>query len=539
MASSILRPHTPAMAAPRVAPAAPVDTRLAWRVALGALALLVAWIVACYWSTAVGMVSTWARSETFAHGFIVPPLALWLAWRQRDALARMTPRPQWAAIGAIALAGCAWLLGRLAEVNALAQFAMTAMIIAAVPTVLGLRIARTLMFPLLFLFFAVPFGEFVLPVLMDWTANFTVAALRASGIPVYREGLVFVIPSGTWSVVEACSGVRYLIASLMVGTLYAYLSYRSNRRRWIFVGFAIVVPIVANWVRAYLIVLLGHVSGNKLAVGVDHLIYGWLFFAFVIMLMFWIGGRWREDPLPEGGVRAVSNPPDTAMQLASTTAPLRVSRFWVASLAAMLVVAFFAVVQSRFNAADAAGPVQLAPVATTAGWTGTQGALTTWHPVFERASATYDGHFVRGNSVVGLYIAYYRDQDASRKLVSSNNVLVHSEDRAWRRLTQGTTGAMMVGSTPVDMTTAELVHGGEHLVAWKFYWIDGRLTARDAVAKLLTAWARLTHGRDDSAAIVLYVPASDAVAAAPLLQAFVRDQGAAIVAALAATRERR
>ena len=55
-----------------------------------------------------------------------------------------------------------------------------------------------------------PFGEFALPQMMEWTANFTVLALRLSGIPVFREGLQFVIPSGNWSVVEACSGVRYL-----------------------------------------------------------------------------------------------------------------------------------------------------------------------------------------------------------------------------------------------------------------------------------------------------------------------------------------
>ncbi len=156
------------------------------------------------------------------------------------------------------------------------------------------------------MFFAVPFGEFLLPVLMEYTANFTVTALRLSGIPVYREGLQFVIPSGNWSVVEACSGVRYLIASFMIGTLFAYLNYRSTRRRLVFIGVSIVVPIVANWLRAYMIVMLGHLSGNTIAVGVDHLIYGWLFFGLVITIMFLIGARWSEPetavPAPSGGI---------------------------------------------------------------------------------------------------------------------------------------------------------------------------------------------------------------------------------------------
>ena len=47
-----------------------------------------------------------------------------------------------------------------------------------------------------------------------------------------------------------------------------------------------------------MIVLLGHYSGNRLAVGVDHLIYGWVFFGIVIGIMFFIGSRWAEAPVP-------------------------------------------------------------------------------------------------------------------------------------------------------------------------------------------------------------------------------------------------
>jgi exosortase len=109
---------------------------------------------------------------------------------------------------------------------------------------------------------------------MDRTADFTVAAIRASGVPVHREGNYFLIPSGRWSIVEACSGLRYLIASFMVGCLYAYLSYRSPVRRATFIAASIVVPIVANWLRAYMIVMHGHLPSNRIAVGDDHFISG-------------------------------------------------------------------------------------------------------------------------------------------------------------------------------------------------------------------------------------------------------------------------
>ena len=95
--------------------------------------------------------------------------------------------------------------------------------------------------------------------------------------------------------VEACSGLRYLIASFTLGTLYAYLTYRSLARRLVFIALSLIVPIVANGIRAYLIVMTGHLSDMQLAVGVDHLIYGWVFFGFVMLLLFWIGSFWRED----------------------------------------------------------------------------------------------------------------------------------------------------------------------------------------------------------------------------------------------------
>ncbi|MBT9492894.1 MAG: exosortase A [Paucibacter sp.] len=243
---------------------------VAWRLALPAFLLLLAAVFWLYRDTALAMVEIWNRSETFAHAFVVPPISLWLIWRQRAVLANLNPSPSPGFLLPLIAAALLWLLGDLAVVNAATQLAFTAILVLLVPAALGWPVARAIAFPLGFLFFAVPIGEFMTPKLMEWTADFTVAALRLSGIPVFREGQEFVIPSGNWSVVEACSGIRYLMASVMVGTLFAYLNYRSLARRWIFVGVAIALPLIANWLRAYIIVMLGHFSDNKIATGADH-----------------------------------------------------------------------------------------------------------------------------------------------------------------------------------------------------------------------------------------------------------------------------
>src|SRR5204863_9938722 len=273
-----------------------VDARARWLPAC-AIALTVMGILAVYWPTAASIVAIWIRSETFAHGFVVLPLALWLAWRRHDELATAPIKPWWPGLAVVFASGALWFVASASGAGVVSQFALVFMLQSSIVTVIGLAASRVLGFALAFLLFAVPAGEFLVPTLIDWTADFTVAALRLSGVPVYREANHFVIPSGAWSVVEACSGIRYVIASLVVGTIYAAVAYRSAGRRVLFVAASILVPVIANWLRAYMIVMTGHLSNNKLAVGVDHLVYGWIFFGVVMLLLFWVGSFWQQGAM--------------------------------------------------------------------------------------------------------------------------------------------------------------------------------------------------------------------------------------------------
>jgi exosortase A len=199
------------------------------------------WLLAWYSATAQSIVSIWERSETFAHGFLIVPISVWMIWRRRHELAGLELRPDFRGLPVLAVTGFGWLLGYLAGAGIVQQYAMVLMIPLLVWTILGTKVVQAFTFPLFFLLFAVPFGEFLIPTMIDYTADFTILALRLTGLPVYREGNFFMVPSGTWSVVEACSGVRYLIASLTLGCLYAYLTYRSLARRAVFIAFSVIV----------------------------------------------------------------------------------------------------------------------------------------------------------------------------------------------------------------------------------------------------------------------------------------------------------
>lgn len=494
-----------------------------WKPALTAITLILGWIAYWYAGSLGAMAQIWWRSDTYAHGLVVPPIALWLIWRERHRLAGFQTQPTpWFVLPLCAFVFL-WLLGELTAVNALTQFAVIGIIVLAAMSLLGLSISKELAFPLLFLFFSVPVGDFLLPVLMEWTANFTVLALRLTGIPVFREGQNFVIPSGNWSVVEACSGIRYLIASLTVGTLYAYLTYTSLRRRLVFIVVALLVPIVANWLRAYIIVMLGHLSGNKIAAGADHLIYGWVFFGIVIAIMFAIGMRWAEPPQPQ---QAVRQPLEGIA--AHTATP------WATTLVLALIIAAGPLYESHLQQGKLEGSVELASIPGNEDWQATALPID-WQAKFANPSAELHSAYRQGEEWVGLYIAYYRNQDHDRKLVTSTNVLVPSSDPVWQIVSSSSSSAP-IGGTQREVREAELLNKqsnlGERYVVWQWYWVNGQLTTSDIKAKWLTAWSRLANRGDDSAVLVLYAPKPAASSALP---AFSTGMGQAVLDTLAKT----
>lgn len=495
----------------------------AWPTTLVLIGLVLAMIGYSYRETLAAMAEIWWRSDTYAHGFLVPVISGWLAWRSRHRLVNLAPGIWLLPVVPLACMVFAWLLGDLTAVNALTQFSVVTIIVLACAALLGKSVSRQLAFPLLFLFFAVPIGDFLMPKLMEWTADFTVIALRLSGIPVYREGQNFVVPSGNWSVVEACSGIRYLIASLTVGTLYAYLTYTSLKRRLIFVGISLLVPVVANWLRAYLIVMIGHLSGNKLAVGVDHLIYGWVFFGVVIAIMFAIGMRWAETEKPQ---RSPASSPPVA------TPAAHAGRLWLSTLLIAGIASAGPLTRGLLQDANDKTTPQLALPPVIVPWQAAPRFIDL-QPQFSNPSATLHEAFQAGDQQVGLYIAYYRNQDYDRKLVTSTNTLIAPANPEWQLTGAGTT-AGSGQALPAGIRTYEFSRkfgvSDSRYQAWQWYWINGWLTSSDILAKALTAWSMLSGHGDDSAVVILYAPKAEAERS---LSAFSRDMADAIQRTLA------
>lgn len=488
-------------------------------------------LFALYFGTATSIVGIWNSSDTFAHGYLILPMSLWLIWRRRANFSLIPPTPYWPALALLALAGFGWLVARISQVQVVQQYMFVAMLPLTALALFGRRLAGSLAFPLLFVLAAVPFGEVFIAPLITYTADFTVRALQLTGIPVWRTGTHFEIPSGSWSVVEACSGVRYLISSVTLGLLYAYLTYRSTKRRALFMVVAVVVPIVANWLRAYMIVMIGHLSSMKLAAGVDHIIYGWLFFGLVMFLMFWIGNMWRED---------VSLPDPDAHALPAIPAQRRTAASFVPMTLALLGLAALWPAFAAYNQKTTHNPhpVLLAPV--TISWLATP-AVSRWAPTYMTPDTGFQGTYQApaGGPArpVALTILYYRNQEKNKSLISSVNVMAPGKDGVHQVSELARTE--QVGGRPFALRETRLLTPEGPLLVWHWLWVDQQFTSNNYLGKIWQARAELLFRPDDGAAVMISAPFSDnPEEARAVLRAFLGAHAQPIQSALLATRTR-
>jgi len=283
---------------------------------------------------------------------------------------------------------------------------------------------------------------------------------------------------------------------------------------------------VANWLRAYMIVMIGHLSNNKLAVGVDHIIYGWVFFGLVMLLLYWIGSMWQE--------------PESIVPPVARIAPIREGSVHrrslaMAAMASIAIAAPFAPLSAMVTRSIQAPQVVLAPIESAQGWTAMAKPVGTWRPRYSGYVTELAQGFVKNGDPVGLYLAFYRDQRKGRELVTSSNQLVHKMDENWREGEQVPERLDWSGRG-VEAVRTELL-GVRPLTVYSLFWVDGRLTGNAYVAKALLAWSRLTGNGDDCALIVWYADRrGDPAATHALLADFAATMSPSIEQLLARTR---
>jgi len=215
-----------------------------------------------------------------------------LAYASRDRLARATVAPVPWALPVLTLLGVGALLSSGSQ--GLQVLFIPPLVLAAVTAAFGFQVARVLLVPVAFLYFAAPVWSLLLtPPMVALTSKATAVIAPLVGLPATVAGTRITFPNGiSFYVSDACSGANFLIQGLAIATLLGELERAPLARRVLLWASMVPVALIANWLRVLLILLMGY--GTNLRSGLatrDHVAFGFGIFLVVLAVYVWAATR--------------------------------------------------------------------------------------------------------------------------------------------------------------------------------------------------------------------------------------------------------
>ena len=473
------------IAVPRSAFTAAADR---WRTMLALIAGTWAAILTVFHRDVVDLAQIYWNSTTFGHCLFVLPVVAWLVWQRRHEVSRLTPAAWWPGLAVIAAGAGGWFLGDIVGVALFRHVGLVLMLQGAVLALAGPQVARALLFPLAYMLFLVPYGESLDAPLQIVTRDIAVPLLHLFGVPATTDGVLITTPTGWFEVAEACSGAKFVIAMIAYGALVANVCFVSWPRRLAFFAVAMIVPVLANGVRAFGTIYAAHLTSVQAATGFDHIVYGWVFFGLVMAAVLAIGWRWFDRD------------PDAAWvdtdRLSATG--FRQGRGGVVGGAAVGIAALAYLTGALVAARADALPRQLylpeVPGFTRIGID--KRAL--WQPSYPTADHhLYARYADPAGHVVDVAVAVYAGQREGHELVAFGQGVLAENDR-WVKVTDEPS---LLNGRIERITTA----GPVERVVGTWYRVGDMMTASDTDVKVQTLKAKLLGG--PQAGVALHVSA--------------------------------
>jgi len=439
-------------------------------------------------------INVWTVSEIFNHCFLVVFGAFFLIYQRRYQLNQQFFVPNYWLIIPIIATLILYTFGTVGDIRLLMHIATFVSLPLLIWLIVGNKIAKTIAFPLYFMLFAIPVGDQLIPYLQELTTDFSVPLLEMSGVPIFRNGLYLDIPQGRFLVAEACSGISFLIASIVFGNIYAYLSFRTLPKQLLFVFISIIVPILANILRVYGIILTAHLTDMEYAAGADHLIYGGVFYTIILFLLIFIGERFRDKAINHDLNPAIQKTADQSDKLRSYSLPVAIIiiTIFVLQFTWLKLIennkltiesTYIINTQSIFSNTDKISPIR-------------------WQPNFEQASEIQQGNVrLDENTSIDFFIA--SDTDSNGELISSLNRLYDAE--RWTLINVST--IYVKGSQHQAQLTKLVSPLGEERIIIHWYQISNKFFANKVKAKLFQTTSSLFGQENNNVLVALSLQA--------------------------------
>jgi exosortase D (VPLPA-CTERM-specific) len=327
--------------------------------------------------------------------------------------------------------------------------------------------------------------------------------LQVIGIPVVRQGNVLDLGVRQLQVIDACSGLRYILSLSALGLIYCYFYQRSLWKAAILLISLVPAAILANALRVAAMGLF-----PALQEGFWHSFSGWLIFVVVFALLALL--NWLLDYL-----NPPASSPEAARVAAAGTAETPVlprpnyTPYLLAALVLVLVAGQVALRVARAPAVPLLQSLDNFPLQLGA-YQGRRTYLDREMAAAVGADAYLEADYTSPEpGPVSLWIAYFESQ--SQKVEGRiHSPLICLTGSGWHILESRI--EEVAPGLPARYLLME--QGGARQVVYYWYIQQGRWLASEYSSRLFMGWNGLMKRRNDGAIVRLITPAGPDVAQA-------------------------
>ena len=181
----------------------------------------------------------------------------------------------------LALTSLLWFLADVANIHLLGQLALIPAFILVITIRYGWRTAYAHKWLLLLPIFAIPVWDLLNNSLVNLSSLVVGKWVQLINMPAVIDGNSIFIPFGHILIADGCSGIRYFVISLALGYIVSYLNHYSWRNLLITLVIAAFLGLLANWLRIFILVVVGYETQMQSALMSDHEYFGWALFALI------------------------------------------------------------------------------------------------------------------------------------------------------------------------------------------------------------------------------------------------------------------
>lgn len=472
----------------------PKQTMISWRIAIASISGLLILLVWLHQETFSYLITLWNDFEhgDNGHGYLVLLISGYLIFHHRHELSTIPPCPSYIGLSALLAITIIWLLGVITDVLIIQTICLVLFLLSICYALLGKHVTRKILFPILFIGFAIPFWHPLTPVLRDLSADIVFRIIRIINIPAYIEGTRIILPAGNLSVTDACSGTRYALPALALGALYGYLNYKTLKARMTVLLVSVIAAIIINILRVFIVVYFAYQTDMQHSFVHDHLALGWYLFAAVVMILLVI------DILLSRHFNFATPIRNNRSNNTFNCSKGKLHHFSITTLcAAFIAGGAFCADKIKHRSSIDATQLNYTFQTGTNDWNGPAPSTNNWMPEF-RGAINLKKTYQKGNSQVDLYIGYYLDQTNGKELIYYFNRLGNKD--IWK--SQKPRGQVITTINGKILEQLLEHNNGDHRLVWYWYKVAGHTTTNRYIAKALQIYGLLTDNTQASVTVI-------------------------------------